>query len=225
MDSPTKTRSRIQLREVRGLSADVEIGEMTDPNTSKNNLSAAAIASSGDSSALPNEPSSTREHSKKFYHLSDSSEHPAVYRILREIILFFHSVKCCSDRRPCMSGAEEVLAGNYSASESVKFCNAKPPQYLWYMLSGSLCDIFQFGIDYFFHRALNVEDPSTCWALSFTTSISIRHSFHRVSRFLPWTLLLQKPSYGGSSLLENKCFLYISLYLRLVLIFLLSTSK
>ena len=184
MDSPTKTRSRIQLREVRGLSADVEVGEMTDPNTSKNNLSAAGIAS-GDSSALPNESSSTREHPKKFYHSSDSSENPAIYRIIREIILFFHSVKCCSDRRPCMSGAEEVLAGNYSASESVKFCNAKPPQYLWYMLSGSLCDIFQFGIDYFFHRAMNVEDPSTCWALSFTISISIRHSFHRVSTFLP----------------------------------------
>jgi putative flippase GtrA len=78
------------------------------------------------------------------------------------------------------TGLDRVLLGTVPASKSVKICHLKPPQYFWYMVSGTLCDVVQFAIDYgLCHRMFGIQDPSVCWALSFSLSISARHSSHR----------------------------------------------
>jgi len=78
------------------------------------------------------------------------------------------------------TGLDQVfLNGTLPASKAVKVCGLKPPQYLCYMLSGSMCDVIQLIIDLLIHLTIGVEDPSVCWALSFGLSIIARHSTHR----------------------------------------------
>merc|ERR1712008_477015 len=75
------------------------------------------------------------------------------------------------------------LAGVKPASETVYICGIKPIRYLWYMLSGSFCDILQLFIDLVLLRLFNLRDPSYCWALGFTISIIFRHTSHRYLLF------------------------------------------
>lgn len=78
---------------------------------------------------------------------------------------------------PLITGLEGVVFGTRAASEMVLIFNVKPPQYLWYMLSGGICDVLQFCMDCILH--MYVQDSSTCWAVCFTASILFRHSAHR----------------------------------------------
>lgn len=78
---------------------------------------------------------------------------------------------------PLISGLDSVVFGTMAASESVLVLNIKPPQYLWYMLSGGICDILQFLMDFVLH--FWVQDASICWAVCFSLSILFRHSTHR----------------------------------------------
>ena len=53
-----------------------------------------------------------------------------------------------------------------------------------YMISGSLCDIIQFIIDYILHNQINIivsifNDSSVCWMVSFTACVIFRHTSHR----------------------------------------------
>uniref|UniRef100_A0A7S3PXD5 GtrA/DPMS transmembrane domain-containing protein n=1 Tax=Chaetoceros debilis TaxID=122233 RepID=A0A7S3PXD5_9STRA len=82
-------------------------------------------------------------------------------------------------RVPLFRGIDKVLNGKRPASELVTICGIKPLRYFWYMISGGLCDIVQFGIDFLLLHALHVNDSSTCWALGFGISIVVRHSSHR----------------------------------------------
>ena len=78
---------------------------------------------------------------------------------------------------PLITNLDNVVFGTMAASETVLICNIKPPQYLWYMVSGGICDILQFIMDFLLHYW--VEDASICWAVCFTISIIFRHSTHR----------------------------------------------
>ncbi|KAG7345875.1 GtrA-like protein [Nitzschia inconspicua] len=102
---------------------------------------------------------------------------------------------CCSKRLPetlrqnnrndggaskvyILTGLERVLFGTQPAAEVVKVLGLQPPRYLCYMVSGMICDILQFAIDFLLFLYV-VPDASTCWALSFGLSIVFRHTTHR----------------------------------------------
>ena len=103
---------------------------------------------------------------------------------------------------PLIENLDRVVFGTVAAAEVIRICGLKPPQYLWYMLSGACCDVIQFTMDYLMHTALGVEDASTCWTVCFTLSIVFRHTFHRYLVFGNyvggyWNSLLRM--YGGYS--------------------------
>jgi putative flippase GtrA len=76
-----------------------------------------------------------------------------------------------------VEGLERVFYGTQPAADVVTVLGIHPPRYLCYMLSGFLCDVIQFGID--FALFLRLRDASLCWALSFAVSIVFRHTTHR----------------------------------------------
>jgi putative flippase GtrA len=78
-----------------------------------------------------------------------------------------------------ITGLDRVLYGNQSAAEAIQIAGVQPPRYLWYMLSGSGCDVIQFSMDLLLYYALNIQDASTCWAISFSLSVYFRHISHR----------------------------------------------
>lgn len=78
-----------------------------------------------------------------------------------------------------LSGLDRVIFGTVAAADAVLIAGVQPPRYLWYMLSGAICDVIQFSMDLFLHRVLEVQDASICWALSFFLSIFFRHTSHR----------------------------------------------
>ena len=84
---------------------------------------------------------------------------------------------------PLISGLTPVISGAAPAADTVRILTIKPPRYIFYSLSGFLCDIVQLFIDLTVHFALSVDDPSTCWAIGFGMSIVVRHSSHRYFTF------------------------------------------
>jgi putative flippase GtrA len=80
---------------------------------------------------------------------------------------------------PMIEGLDRVVFGTVSAAEAVSLCGIRPPRYLCYMVSGSLCDVIQFGIDLVLHYIFYIHDASICWVLGFGMSIFFRHSTHR----------------------------------------------
>ena len=84
-----------------------------------------------------------------------------------------------ADTVPLITGLSRVVQGTVPAAASVKLFNLRPPQYLFYMVSGFLCDIVQLCIDLAIHFTLAVQDPSKCWALGYALSVVPRHTSHR----------------------------------------------
>ena len=84
---------------------------------------------------------------------------------------------------PLISGLTPVISGAAPAADTVRILTVKPPRYIFYSISGFLCDIVQLFIDLAVHFALSVDDPSTCWAIGFGLSIVVRHSSHRYFTF------------------------------------------
>ena len=166
-----KPRARLQSRELHREGSESTAERADVANSEMRSL---MISSTNGAHHIDN---STRRGASASSSSSSSSGY--YYRILNCVFQRLQRITCGKDRRACISGVDDVLSGQFSAAESVKLCNIQPPQYFWYMVSGSLCDIFQFGLDVFVNRIFHVEDPSTCWALSFSMSIAIRHSFHR----------------------------------------------
>lgn len=76
-----------------------------------------------------------------------------------------------------------MLTAKYQ--ESWKVCGYKVPQYFFFVLSGALCDVAQALIDYavsLLYR-LEWERATVCWTTSYTLSIILRHSSHRLLVF------------------------------------------
>jgi hypothetical protein len=80
---------------------------------------------------------------------------------------------------PFLTGLDRVIYGTQPAAEVVQVFGVYPPRYLCYMISGSGCDIIQFGIDILLHEVMNLQDASVCWALGFGISVIFRHTTHR----------------------------------------------
>lgn len=101
--------------------------------------------------------------------------------------------RCCpqgifhyNTKRQLISGVHDVIYGTKPASECITFIDQtyQLPRYVWYMISGSFCDIIQFFIDYILHKKLNTilyifSDSSICWMTSFAVSVVARHTSHR----------------------------------------------
>jgi len=69
--------------------------------------------------------------------------------------------------------------------EKCEVCGRKVPQYFWFMLSGALCDVGQAVIDFCIYNVYTYEweRATVCWTLSYTLSIIVRHSSHRILVF------------------------------------------
>ena len=62
------------------------------------------------------------------------------------------------------------------------------PRYLWYMLSGAICDVFQFFIDRavytsFLVSMLPYEQDTVSWTVAYVLTIALRHETHRIFVF------------------------------------------
>lgn len=78
-----------------------------------------------------------------------------------------------------ISGLDRVLFTKESCcAQDIRIMNWKPPKYLWYMISGGLCDVIQLGILYLIHTYV-IRNQSICWMVAFCISILFRHTFHR----------------------------------------------
>ena len=97
----------------------------------------------------------------------------------RDTMLPLKGAASSTDTVYFVSGLDRVLFGTVAAADAVLIAGVQPPRYLWYMLSGAICDVIQFSIDIFLHNALNFQDASVCWALGFMCSIVFRHTSHR----------------------------------------------
>ena len=76
-----------------------------------------------------------------------------------------------------IEGLDRVGFGTSAAAEVVRLAGVQPPRYLWYMLSGAMCDILQLCMDVLLHT--HIEDASLCWAITFFLSVVFRHTSHR----------------------------------------------
>lgn len=117
-----------------------------------------------------------RRSSKKKVSSSKSSARRS-YLIFLRLVEMLQNIRVRG--RPLISGLDRVVFGTASAAEAVSLCGIRPPQYLFYMISGAVCDVLQLLLDYSLHTAFAIDDPSICWALSFTLSIVARHTTHR----------------------------------------------
>ena len=79
-----------------------------------------------------------------------------------------------------------MLTSHIKACSCFTYCGFdKVPQYLWFMLSGALCDVVQALIDYCIYLLYTMEweRVTVCWTVSYTLSIVVRHSSHRLLVF------------------------------------------
>ena len=69
--------------------------------------------------------------------------------------------------------------------DKFRICGYKIPLYFWFVLSGSLCDVFQAFIDYGIYKLYPFEWEKTtvCWTASYTASVWLRHYSHRLLVF------------------------------------------
>lgn len=82
-------------------------------------------------------------------------------------------------RIPLVQGLERVTNGTQPASDVVALCGMRPPRFLWFVLSGGLCDVIQFFIDLVLFYVLHIKDTTVCWVLGYAISIMVRHTSHR----------------------------------------------
>jgi putative flippase GtrA len=85
-----------------------------------------------------------------------------------------------SDNVYLVQGLDRMLfsAVPPAASEVIRITGLQPPRYLWYMLSGAICDILQISTLFLLHEYV-VNDGTACWAIGFVLSIPCRHTSHR----------------------------------------------
>lgn len=78
-----------------------------------------------------------------------------------------------------------VSAGMLPHQERAQLFGYHVPEYLWYMLSGAICDVIQACL-YFIVSVMYVstwEKPTICWTVSYVLSIWARHTSHRILVF------------------------------------------
>lgn len=86
-------------------------------------------------------------------------------------------VPCRKDVRVVEGLDRFLLSSPPAAAEVIHIAGFQPPRYLWYMLSGALCDILQITTLLVLHKF--IHDGTACWGLGFLLSIPCRHTSHR----------------------------------------------
>lgn len=82
------------------------------------------------------------------------------------------------DRVGCgHSSNGKTTTSSSCCAEAVRIAGVQPPRYLWYMLSGGICDTAQLVTLCVLH--VGIFDSATCWCLAFVTTIPLRHVSHR----------------------------------------------
>jgi len=69
---------------------------------------------------------------------------------------------------------EKVISTGNSCHEAVLCCGTRLPEFAWYAISGTVCDLVQFAIDVAARKVFGVSDPSACWVISLFGSIAFR---------------------------------------------------
>lgn len=121
--------------------------------------------------------------------ISNKKQHRNTIRIaISSTITFLESLRLpkflrgrdsTGEGQPIIAGLERVLFGTQPAAEAVTILGVHPPRYLCYMVSGFVCDLIQFFIDFILHIIIHIEDASVCWAMGFAISVAFRHTSHR----------------------------------------------
>ena len=81
-----------------------------------------------------------------------------------------------------IQGLDRVLfQKDTCCAQDIRLVGWKPPRYVWFALSGGLCDIIQLGMLYLLHMYVLPAnmDTSISWMIAFCTSIFFRHTSHR----------------------------------------------
>mmetsp|Transcript_7960 Transcript_7960/g.14462 ORF Transcript_7960/g.14462 Transcript_7960/m.14462 type:complete len:165 (-) Transcript_7960:90-584(-) len=71
-------------------------------------------------------------------------------------------------------------------ADQIYVCGRKLPRYAWFMLSGAICDVFQFflnGIVATMVAGLEYERDTVAWTISYTLCIALRQETHRIFVF------------------------------------------
>ncbi|KAL7574541.1 hypothetical protein ACA910_015896 [Epithemia clementina (nom. ined.)] len=85
----------------------------------------------------------------------------------------------------CVRGLDRVVFGTKAAADCILVLGFQPPRYLWYMISGAICDVGQLLAYVVLHATLFPDDTTSnnssalCWMASFVLSIAARHTSHR----------------------------------------------
>lgn len=82
-------------------------------------------------------------------------------------------------RIPLIKGLERVTSGAQPASEVVATCGMKPHRFIWFIISGCICDVIQFFIDLSLFNIFKIQSTTICWVIGYALSIIFRHSSHR----------------------------------------------
>ena len=76
-------------------------------------------------------------------------------------------------------------------AETCLICGRRPPRFVFFAISGSLCNAAQLGLDRLIYHSLGDElvhswwGPTMCWSLSYMLSVSLRHVSHAAFVFGP----------------------------------------
>jgi putative flippase GtrA len=79
---------------------------------------------------------------------------------------------------PWIQGLASVWYEGKSCADAIRIVGIQPPRYLWYMISGGICDVIQFIGNALLYYRIHVN-VSLAWAIGFITVIPIRHTSHR----------------------------------------------
>ncbi len=76
-------------------------------------------------------------------------------------------------------------------AETCLICGRRPPRFVFFAISGSLCNAAQLGLDRLIYHSLGDElvhswwGPTMCWSSSYMLSVSLRHVSHAAFVFGP----------------------------------------
>jgi putative flippase GtrA len=79
---------------------------------------------------------------------------------------------------PWIQGLASVWYEGRSCADAIRILGMQPPRYLWYMISGGICDIIQFIYNVLLYYRIHVN-VSMAWAIGFVSVIPMRHISHR----------------------------------------------
>lgn len=93
-------------------------------------------------------------------------------------------------QQSCSERCIDLLVPTEPLADSCVVCGHHPPRFLFFAASGSMCNIAQLGMDRLLLEALALAssrpadeeprwwEPTVCWTLSYTLSVSLRHMSH-----------------------------------------------